>query len=189
MKKIKLYRISINVHPAVFRYIDNSYPNENGVYNITKSPFYFLVSSMLSRSGVNRPSKISKKYGSYVPISLFITEEDFYHYGWNITPLQQCRFSKAILQTIIDQACNKIALAHVMAGVPRDQAIREVLIENLFEDNEMNYACLRKIYQRKYIAKEKAIREYLENLTDASEQHSQIYQKRIGKVVPAHYKL
>jgi ribonuclease HII len=163
MAKIKLYRISINVHPAVFRYIDNTYPQETGIYNITKSPFYFLVSSMLSRN--------------------------FYHYGWQIVPLQQCRFSKAILQIIIDQACNKIALAHVIAGIPRDQAIREVILENLFEDNEMNYSSLRKIYQRKYIAKEKAIREYLENITDDHSQEHLNYQKKNGKLVPTYYKL
>lgn len=168
MTKIKFYKIRIKVHPAVYRYIDNHFPVIKGVYNLTKSPYYCFLSSMLCRSCAKLPSLVYKRYDRYVPIETYITEFDFYHYGWTMSEMQQCLLSKTMLQLIMQEACHEIAVMHVVGGVPRNRAICNYIDENLYEDNEISYSYLTKYYQRKYKSKEVELKDNLKRLTEGN---------------------
>ena len=162
----KCFKISIKVHPAVTRYFDNIFLKDRvtGAYDIRQSDFYYCISGALQQSHFKAPSLVSKKYSNFILISLIITEFDFYHYGYMMSEYNQYRISKFILNTIIDKACYKIMLAHCICGIPRDTALKAFLDENFFEENELSYNNLRKIYQRKYLEKESEIREFLQLL-------------------------
>ncbi len=150
MGKSKLYRISLKVHPLVWRYIDNNYQKVGDTYDITGSMYYPLVMSLLCRSNVKVPSRVSPKYAEYKNVSVFVTEYDFYHYGYEMSPLQQFKFSKTVKNIIIDQMCRRIAITRAVVDVPLTQLIDLVLNENNMGPEELNAESLRKIYQRKY---------------------------------------
>lgn len=166
MTKIELYKIQIKVHPVVYRFLVNHYPAIDGVYNLIKSPYYCIISSMLCRSCNKLPSLVYKSFEKYVPIETYITSFDFYHYGWQMSEMQQCLLSRSMLQLILQQACHEIAVAHVIAGVPRRKAICHYIDDNLYEDNEISYSYLRKYYQRKYMANEAELIANMERLTE-----------------------
>lgn len=163
--KTGLYRITIKVHPAVKRYIDNNFPVKRGAYDITRSMYYYLVSAMLYQSHVAVPSKTCIKYKDYVPISIYITEFDFYHYGFQSSEYQQCRLSRSLLHLILDDACRRIALAKVVFGVPVTTGIEHFLIDNSFEDNELSAEYVRTVYKRKYRSFESELNDFYHNLT------------------------
>ena len=163
--KNNLYKITIKVHPAVYRFIDNHFSVSVGAYNLIKSPYYCIISSMLCRSCTKLPSLVYKKFDKYKPIEMFITEFDFYHYGWQMSEMQQCLLSKSMLQLILQQACHEIAVAHVIAGISRRRAICNYIDENLYEEDEISYSYLQKYYQRKYMANEAELRANMEILT------------------------
>jgi hypothetical protein len=60
--------------------------------------------------------------------------------------------------------CEHIAYAFAYAGIPRDATIRRILVEFLFDDDEINYFYIRKYYQRKFqnTGKEKEIIDFAE---------------------------
>jgi len=147
-------KINIKVHPVVFRYIDNNFTKIDGGYDIEKSPLYFAITSMLIRSNVQMPSDVGKKYDKFKEISIFISKRDFYNYGHTISQLQQYIFSKFIYNFIINDICTQIMYMHVYGRVTRNKAINTVLLNNLFEEDELNYEYLRKIYQRRFLKKE-----------------------------------
>lgn len=167
MKCKKQLTISLKVYPAVFRYLENNFPkNVQGVYDLLDSPYYCLISSMLSRSTIKTPSLVPMSYSRFVPIKTYITEFDFYHYGWEINERQQYNLSKTILHVILQNACHEIAVAHVCMNISRDRAIRNFIYENLFEDDELSYSYLIKYYQRNYLENEKKLKEYVSNLIE-----------------------
>ena len=51
-----------------------------------------------------------------------------------------------------------VLFAHTAAKVPRDTAIKEYLLDNLYEDEELNYAALRKYYQRNWMETERMVK-------------------------------
>lgn len=162
--KEKVYIIQVKVHPAVARHFDNTFLKDKitGAYNIRQSDFYYCISGALQQSHLKSQSLISKKYSNFIPISLIINEFDFYHFGYMISEYNQYRISRFFFNMIIDKACYKIMLAHCICGIPRDTALKAFLDENFFEEDELNYSNLRKIYQRKYLEKESEIREFLQ---------------------------
>lgn len=163
MKAKQYYKVEIMVHPAVFRYLDNKYTKVMDAYDFRSDPLYFAVSGMLMRNNVKMPSRISKKIETYIPIAILITGFDFYHYGYLVPLVQQYHFSQFMLSLIEEKAFYKIMLAHKIGGIPRDRAIKEFLAENFFEHHEMNYANLRKKYQRKYQHNEQEIEDFMRN--------------------------
>ncbi len=187
--KTKLYRISIRVHPAVRRYIDNNFPEKQGAYDLTRSMYYYLVSAMLYQSHVRLPSKMCLKYRDYVPISIFITEFDFYHYGFHCSEYQQCRLSRNILHLILDDACRRIAQAKVVFGVPVTKGIEHFLVDNFFEDGELDAEFVRTIYKRKYRSYESELREFYQNLTtDYGLDDEDVFKKKIVQIDPSKIK-
>jgi len=179
------YKINIKVHPAVRRYIDNNFPLKSGAYDVTKSIYYYLVSSVLYQSNVKVPSKVCVKFNEYVPISILVTEYDFYHYGFTCSDLQMCRLSRNILHLIIDDACRRVAMAKVMFGIPVTKGIDHFLIDNFFEEDELKAELIRTIYKRKYKKYETDMKEYLDNMiTDYGYSDEPLYEKNYGQIGP-----
>lgn len=165
--KQKLYRVQLKVHPMVWRYIDNNFRKENGAYDVTQSMYYPLVLSSICRSNVRVPSRVSVFYDEYRDIMLLITEYDFYHYGYDISPLQQVRYSRILRNIILDLMCRRIVMMRAVFDIPLTRAIGLVLDANLMEPEELKPATLRKIYQRRYMALERETEEFFrECVTD-----------------------
>ncbi|MDD4847614.1 MAG: hypothetical protein PHR53_02470 [Bacteroidales bacterium] len=159
-----MYRILIRLHPAVVRWLENNFTKENDAFDLTKSDKYYLISGALQRFKVTMPSKVSKRYQRLTPVYIRLTEFDFYHYGWEMAPLHQVRLSDHLYREILNNGCQKIMLAYVVAGIPRDAAIREFLSENFFSPDELNFSGIRKYYQRKFADKESDTYQFIKNL-------------------------
>lgn len=188
MSKAKLYRITIKVHPAVWRYIDNNYPVKMGAYDLSRSVYYYLVTAMLYQSRVRMPSQLCRKYGEYRPVTVMITEFDFYHYGFQSSELQQCRLSRNILHLIVDDACRRIAQARVVFGVPVTTAIDHYLIDNGYEEGELDAEYLRSVYKRKYRGYEQELETWFRNaVTDWGYNDEKFEKKHVG-IFPNHFK-
>ena len=155
MSKNSRFNTIIKVHPAVLRYIDNSFSKTSGVYDLRKSLLYGFISAGLCRSGVNVTSMLPMQYEKMKPVKIAITSWDYHHYGWEIPPIHQVALSNHIYRQILFDACYRVLVAHVFGGLPRDTAIKEFLAEHCFEECELNYAALRKHYQRHWIETEK----------------------------------
>lgn len=162
MKK-KLYRVSLKVHPMVWRYIDNNYRKDNGAYNVTKSMYYPLVLSSICRSNMRVPSRVSDSYDGYRDIKILITEYDFYHYGYDISPLQQVRYSRIMRGIILDLMCRRIVMMRAAFNIPLTRAVELVVDANLMEPDELKPSTLRKIYQRKYMELEHEAADFFRN--------------------------
>lgn len=158
--KQKLYRVKLKVHPMVWRYIDNNFRKENGAYNVTQSMYYPLVLSSICRSNVRVPSRVSDCYDGYRDIMILITEYDFYHYGYDISPLQQVRYSRILRNILLDMMCRRIVMMRAAFDIPLTRAIGLVLDANLMEQDELKPATLRKIYQRRYMALERETEDF-----------------------------
>jgi len=158
----KVYSTTIKVHPAVFRHIDNTFNKVSDlnskiadVYDLRRHLLYNFVSVGLSRSSISVPSMLPMQYEKMRTIKVAITSWDYHHYGWDIPPIHQVAMSNHIYKQILFDACYRIMISHVFGGLPRDTAIKEYLAEHCFNERELNYAALRKHYQRHWIEKEK----------------------------------
>ncbi len=182
MAKTKKYRVSLKVDPMVFRYIDSNFTQLDGAYNTIGSICHNFVTAMLSHSEVKLPSRVSRKYENFVPITLLITEFDFYHYGYICNELQQVKFSMAVRSLVIDDLCRKAALAKVLYDMPITRFIFHYLMDLGFEDGEVNEESIRSIYNRKYKEYEKRIQEFYSDLvTDYGTLDTQFEKKIFGQ--------
>lgn len=159
-----VYKISIRVHPAVAKWMKNNFNVIDDAFDITKADNYYVFSSSLQRHKINIPSRISKKYASFTDVKIIIREKDFYYYGWEISPLHQCKISDLLYKDIIKQGCMKAMVEYIIGQIPRDVAMREFLVQQNYEDNELKLTTLRKNYQRKYIDKEEDVRDFFFNI-------------------------
>lgn len=158
------YTVEIKLHPTVYRYFDNNIKKDHGVFDVCKTPWYYLISSALSRKNINTSSKTSKKFKNYIPVKVYITEYDFYHYGFELTEYVQSCINKTLLSQIINNACYEIALLHVLKGISRLSATRHYIDCNLYEDNELKTETLYTYYKRNWIKKEEEIKRYFSEI-------------------------
>ena len=163
-KKSKHYSVELNVQPSVARWIDANYSKVGNAYDLRKDTFYILFQTALFQKNIKPPTKYLKKTENHVPVRILINEWDFYHFGWNIPDFAQVKISKLLFGLMMEKFCQHIAYAYAYGGIPRDATIRRILIENLFDDNEMNYYYIRKWYQRKFqnTGKEKEVIDFVE---------------------------
>jgi len=154
-KDSKIYSTEIRVHPAVFRYIDNTFHRKGGAYDLRRHLLYDFISAGLSRRTIKVESMIPLQYEKMKKIKVVITSWDYSHYGWDIPPVHQVAISNHIYRQILFDACYRVMICHVFGGLPRDTAIKEYLWEHCFEERELNYAALRKHYQRHWLETEK----------------------------------
>jgi len=148
--KNKHYSVELNVCPSVARWLDANFESQGNAYDIRNSSFYILFQTALFQKNIKSPNKPLKKTENHIPVRILIKEWDFYHFGWNIPTFAQVKISRLLFDLMMEKFCEHIAYAYAYGGVPRDVTIRRILVENLFEDNELNYYYVRKWYQRKF---------------------------------------
>jgi hypothetical protein len=134
-------------------------------YDLRKDSLYIVFQMGLYRKDIKTRTKQLKKMESYKPIRILIEEWDFYHFGWNIPIFAQMRISKILFDMMMNSICEHIAYAYAYGGICRDVNIRRILIENLFDDDEINYAYIRKWYQRRFqnTGKEQQVIEFVKD--------------------------
>lgn len=144
------YNVSLKVDPLVKRWMDNRFKFRRGIYFLDNSCYYGLVSALLYQSHVKGPKRLPDKYANFVPVRIGISEYDFYHYGWEVSPMQEIRFSRLVRNIVIDECLRSVALLRASFSVPLSQAINAYTIYYDIADEDIHYETLRKIYQRKY---------------------------------------
>lgn len=164
MGKIRKYRIYLKVDPMVRRFIENNFKEQHGAYDSTGTVYHSLVVAMLSHSDMKAKSLVSRKYDGFVPVTLLISEFDFYHYGYVCSELQQVWFSRSVRKMIIDDICRKAALAKVLLGQPVTKTIEHYIIDMCFDDTDVNAETIRKFYNRKYKDYESRLLEFYRDL-------------------------
>lgn len=145
-----VYTIELKVDPLVAGWMERSFKKKRGVFRIGDSCWYGLVSSMLCQSHVKTPSVMPEKYASFVPVKVAVSEYDFYHYGWEVSPLQEVRFSRLVRNFIIDECLRNVAILRARYDMPISQAITYYSIFFGMEEEQVKFETLRKIYRRKY---------------------------------------
>lgn len=154
-----VYTLDIKVDPLVAGWMERSFKKVRGVYRMGDSCYYGLVSAMLCQSHVRMPSAIPDKYTSFVPVKVAISEFDFYHYGWQVSPLQELRFSRIIRNILIDTCLRSVAILRARYSLPVSQAIDFYTVYYGMEEEQVKFETLRKIYQRKYMPLEAEYRD------------------------------
>ena len=144
------YNVSLKVDPVVKRWMDNRFKLRRGIYFLDNSCYYGLVSALLYQSHVKGPNRLPDKYARFVPVRVGISEYDFYHYGWEVSPMQEIRFSRLVRNIVIDECLRSVALLRASFSMPLSQALRAYTVYYKISDEDVQYETLRKIYQRKY---------------------------------------
>lgn len=155
--------ISIKVHPVVKKWMEFNVEKKQGSYLISKCKYYPMIISSLTRCNFKHQSKIPKKFETFEEINFIISEFDFYHYGFFISDYLQYKISDFIYKDIVDEMLKKTMYVHCSTGIARDKIMRQLLVEYMFEENEMSLANFRKMYQRKILDKEKDFYFFLED--------------------------
>jgi hypothetical protein len=152
-KSIETYSTIIYLHPAVVGWIRSSFPYTENGYDLRNEDIYFIIQTSLIRENLKKtkpPHNLQKKQKKFLPIKILIHEWDFYHFGWEIPTFAQIKISNFLFNLMMKSFCEHIAYAYAYAGISRDATIRRILVEFLFEDEEMNFFYIRKYYQRKF---------------------------------------
>lgn len=154
------YQTTIHIHPAAVKWLDAHFVKVDDAYDVRTHPIYVLIQSGLARKNIKMPQKKSVKLKKNIPVKFLVNEWDFYHFGWTIPNATQEKISKYLYKTMLMQFCRDIASAYVYGSFPIDVVVRRILIEYLFDDNELSYYNLRKFYSRNYTEKEKELFEF-----------------------------
>ena len=163
MRENRTEKISIRVHPAVFRYLDSNFPKTGSAYDLRRHFLHdFLRAGLTRQPDTEKPPKA---FIGYTEIKVVFTHRDCRQNGFSISESHQAAFSRLAYKFIQQTACHEVLYAHVAGGIPRDTAIKEYLLENLYEEHELNYAALRKYYQRNWMETEKHVLEEYGRLT------------------------
>ena len=178
MREHKTENISIRVHPAVRRYFDNHFQQSGDAYDLRG---HFLHDFL--RAGLTKEAQPETDC-SLPEIKVAFSRRDWKCLGHSVTERHQAAFSRLAYKFIQQTACQEVLYAHVAGGIPRDTAIKEFLLYNLFEDDELNYAALRKYYQRNWMeAERRALEEYADLAARRQPAHCTII---LPKNVPTH---
>ncbi len=164
MEKSKTESITIRVHPAVRRWFENTFPKSGSAYDLRGHFLHdFLRAGLARTAGSDKPSEA---FSLFPEITVAVSRRDFRILGGTIPEALQVSFSRLAHKFIRETACHEILYAHIAGGIPRDTAIKEYLLANLYEDEEMNYAALRKYYQRNWMEAERRVIEDYGSMTD-----------------------
>ena len=156
MKKRETDTVTIRVHPAVRRWMENTFPKTGGAYDLRG---HFLHDFL--RAGLTKEVKartVPETFRSLPEVKIAVSHRDCRILGGAIPEPLQAEFSRLAYRYIRQTACLMVLFAHTAAKVPRDTAIKEYLLDNLFEDDELNYAALRKYYQRNWMETERMVK-------------------------------
>ena len=157
MNENRTESITIRVHPAVWRWFENTFPKSGSAYDLRGHFLHdFLRAGLARAAGSDKPSEAFRLFPE---VTVAVSRRDFRTLGGAIPEHLQAAFSLIAYKFIRQTACQEILYAHVAGGIPRDTAIKEYLLANLYEDDEMNYAALRKYYQRNWMEAERRVLE------------------------------
>lgn len=158
---MECYSVNMRVDSLVKRWLDKNCKVVHGRYWFGDSCYYGLVSAMLCQSAkVGRPAVVPVKYAGFVPVSICITEFDFYHYGWEVSVTQELRFSRLVRNLVIDECLRSAAMLRARYDIPLSQAINSFTVWYGLTDDDVNPDTLRKTYQRKYKSVEEDYRAF-----------------------------
>ena len=164
MRKNETETVTIRVHPAVRRWMENTFPKAGGTYDLRG---HFLHDFL--RAGLTKEVKartVPETFRSLPEVKIAVSHRDCRILGGAIPEPLQAEFSQLAYKYIRQTACQGILFAHVAGGVPRDTAIKEYLLAYLYEDDELNYPALRKYYQRNWMETERRVLEEYSTETD-----------------------
>ena len=151
--------ITIKVRPAVFRWIDNNFKKTKGGYDVRNSFLHEMICAGLTRK-TNHNKLVNKHYfHNYIPVQLIVSAYWTDRYGYHLTEENQCRINAALYKLLTNEICTGVMNAHIFSGYPKNMIMKEYLFNLMYEEHELNLACISKIYQRKYLKKEKELRE------------------------------
>lgn len=155
------FKISLNVHPVVAKWMDCHLEKVGDAYVISKSKYYSIIVGSLTRKNIKLQSRIPEKYEKFEKVFCYISDFDFYHFGFYISDFMQYKISKAIYDDIVDKMLYSTMVLFCCSGLARDRIMRQQLIEFMFEDDEMTIENFRKLYQRKYLDQEKEFKAFI----------------------------
>lgn len=155
------FKIALHVHPVVAKWMEFNLEKIGDAYVVSKSKYYPMIIASLTRKNLRLQSKLPSKFEKFEKVFCLISDFDFYHYGFIISDYLQYKISKCIYDDIIDKMLHATMVVYCSTGIPRDKIIRQQLVENMFDDEEMTIVNFRKIYQRNYLWKEKEFRAFI----------------------------
>ena len=165
LKKKNMAVVSLKVKPAVFRWIDNNFPKVKEKYDVRGSFLHEMICAGLVRVGNNKNAIINKHFSSWKTIDLIVSGYWVAQYGTNLTNENQCRINSALYDFLANEICTGVMNAHVLTNYPKNTLLKSYLCNLLYDENELSLACIAKIYQRKYLEKERNMRE---NFTESN---------------------
>ena len=147
----------------MFRYIKNTFPMTCGAYDLRKHFLHdFLRVGLTRQPSMERQSEV---FHGFPEVKVVFSHRDCRQNGYILSENHQSAFSRLAYKFIQQTACHEVLYAHVVGGIPRDTAIKEYLLENLYEEDELNYAALRKYYQRNWMETERQVLEEYSTFT------------------------
>ena len=150
--------ITIRVRPAVFRWIENNFKKVKGRYDVRGSFLHEMLCAGLTRK-TNAKNLVAKKYmKQYKQVTLIVSNYNTDRYGYNITEENQCRINQALFKFLTHEICTSVMNAHIFSNYPKVMIMKEYLFNMMYEEDELSLACISKIYQRKYLKKERELR-------------------------------
>lgn len=161
MKKRETDTVTIRVHPAVRRWMENTFPKSGGAYDLRG---HFLHDFL--RAGLTKEPQGRREPSSLPEVKVAVSRRDGQRLGTELPAAFQEDFSRLAYRYIRQTACLMVLFAHTAAKVPRDTAIKEYLLAYLYEDDELNYPALRKYYQRNWMETERRVLEEYSTETD-----------------------
>ncbi len=161
MRKSNTDPVTVKVHPAVRRYFENTFPQSDGAFDLRGHFLHDYLRAGLTKEAVDTAEPSPR----LVELRVLFSRRDCQRLGWTIPETYQASFSRLAYKHIQQTACLLVLYAHTAGGVPRDTAIKEYLLDNLYEEGELNYAALRKYYQRNWMEAERRVLEELGTMT------------------------
>ena len=152
-RKSETDTVTIRVHPAVRRWFENTFPKVGGAYDLRG---HFLHDFL--RAGLTKEPQGGREPSPLPEVRVAVSRRDGQRLGTELPAAFQDDFSRLAYRYIRQTACLMVLFAHTAAKVPRDTAIKEYLLDNLYEDEELNYAALRKYYQRNWMETERMVK-------------------------------
>ena len=122
--------------------------DRTGAVLLPGSRYYSLVVSQLERRYITPGAYINKRSKGEAG-RVMITMYDFRRYGCYVRPDRQERISKVIEDDEKHRLCLLVAALHA-TGLPRDTCMRWLLLKEGYNFEAMNFAKLKKHYQRNY---------------------------------------
>jgi len=145
------YNVDMKVDPLVVKWMDARFEKRRGIYRMGASPWYGLVSMALCQSARSERMRVPPdKYNSFVPVKVSITEYDFYHYGWEVSPTQEIRLSRMIRSLVEDELLRNAAIIRARYNLPLSQAIGSMMVFYNLSEEDVRFETMRKTYRRHY---------------------------------------